>query len=144
MLRTICSERDTCRRHTYYCTANKTGGRGRRKRRKQDEDATATRGKGVYAQPKLSPDQYVGDFDEIPIGLPGSAPCSLRICCCCLNAGEFETISNREEESGFPCCPCLAREKKKKKLPNNPKGNEGSIGKPSVTTRPTSACTRCI
>ncbi|CAN0033897.1 unnamed protein product, partial [Ectocarpus fasciculatus] len=106
--------------------ANKIGGRDRRKRRKQEEEAEATRGKGVYAQPKLSPDQYVGDFDEVPIGLPGSAPCSLRVCCCCLNAGEFETISNREEKARFPCCPCLTREKKK--LPNRPKGSNEADG----------------
>lgn len=77
----------------------------RRDRRQEQLGDAARHGKGVYAQPKLQPDLYVGDFDEVPMGLPDSAPCGLQTCCCCLNAGEFETIRHREEPSRAPCCP---------------------------------------
>lgn len=82
----------------FPCTANKIMSRDHR-------HTTTNPGGGVYAQPKLPPEHYVGDFDEIQLGLPGSAPCGLRTCCCCLNAGEFETIRMREEPSRAPCCP---------------------------------------
>lgn len=95
---------------------------GRRQHRKSTEAASC--GRGVYAQPKVPPDQYVGDFDEIPMGLPGSAPCGPRTCCCCLNAGEFETISRREEPSRAPCCPRP-----------RPKNNNASQGEVLILTR---------
>lgn len=75
------------------------------KMRRDHGHTTANHGGGVYAQPKLPPEHYVGDFDEVQMGLPGSAPCGPRTCCCCLNAGEFETIRTREEPSRAPCCP---------------------------------------
>ncbi|CAM9618495.1 unnamed protein product, partial [Scytosiphon promiscuus] len=83
----------------------------RRHNNRQSTTEEATCGRGAYAQPKVPQDQYVGDFDEIPMGLPGSVPCGPRTCCCCLNAGEFETISKREEPSRAPCCPRPRRNK---------------------------------
>lgn len=99
----------------FTCTANKM----HRGHRQQHLVETANHGRGVYAQPKLPPDKYVGDFDEVPLGLPGSAPCSLRTCCCCLNVGEFETIRTREEPSRSPCCPASRRKA------SNPTGKHG-------------------
>ena len=63
------------------------------------------RPKGVYAQPRLPPEQYVGDFDEFPMGLP-RVQCSFKICCCCINAGKFETVCHREEPASGPCPLC--------------------------------------
>lgn len=63
------------------------------------------RAKGVYAQPRLPPEQYVGDFDEFPMGLP-RVQCGFKICCCCVNAGKFETVGNREEPANGPCLLC--------------------------------------
>lgn len=68
-------------------------------------------GSGPYAQSKLPPEIYVGDSEENPMGWPG-VPLSLT-CCCCSNAGKFETINTREESLQVPwcqmCCDSLTR-----------------------------------
>lgn len=73
--------------------------------RRDPQQGGSLHGRGPYAQSKLPPDTYVGDFDEVPVGLP-AVPCSLQTCCCCANAGKFETINSREERSAGLCL-CL-------------------------------------
>lgn len=39
------------------------------------------------------------------MGLP-RVQCGFKICCCCINAGKFETVGNREEPANGPCLLC--------------------------------------
>ena len=59
-------------------------------------------GRGPYEKTTFPPGEYVGDFNEILLEWP-TVPCDTELCCCCINAGIFETICIREASIPTPC-----------------------------------------
>lgn len=75
--------------------------------RDQPRDGHGWKGKGPYTEPKIPPEEhYVGYCNDTPTKWPGLS-CGVRTCYCCVNAGMFESISNREEPVN--CCGKFGR-----------------------------------
>lgn len=101
-------------------------------RRDHPRDGRQRRGMSAYTEPKIPPEEhYVGYCDDTPIKWPW-VPCGVRTCCCCFNAGMFESISHREEPVNFrgsSCRRCCSRRRKEVSATGEPPAS-GCCGAP--------------